>query len=70
MECNLCRGGGSYMIICDACDNYYHPGCANLNKIPREKWFCDSCDEIYSIIRKNKKRKIRKDKKIIHRRIL
>ena len=66
--CNLCnRGSMEYMLICDACDKYYHPGCANLNKIPNNngKWFCDSCHEIYFIIRKHKKRKIRKEKKMM-----
>ena len=39
--CYACTDGGS-LIICDYsdCGKVWHPGCVNLNKIPKDTWYC------------------------------
>ena len=42
--CAVCDDGGN-LIVCDGCDNSYHPECLSppLTEIPDGKWFCPKC---------------------------
>ena len=35
----LCRSSGEReMVACDSCDNWYHPSCVNLKRLPVRKY--------------------------------
>lgn len=42
----ICKSktGEGEMVACDKCNNWYHPGCLKLKKLPNQKvWYCPSC---------------------------
>ena len=46
------------MILCDRCDNAFHPQCLNppLQEIPDEDWVCDICEnQLMALLRKKGK---------------
>ena len=41
--CKSTSGEGE-MIGCDKCDNWYHPSCLKLKRLPKaKKWYCPDC---------------------------
>ncbi|EEF42838.1 DNA binding protein, putative [Ricinus communis] len=44
--CIVCADGGS-LILCDGCPRAFHKGCASLSSIPRGKWFCQFCQNMF-----------------------
>ena len=41
----LCRSSDEgEMVVCDSCDNWYHPSCVNLKRLPVKKIrYCPQC---------------------------
>ncbi|KAF2307459.1 hypothetical protein GH714_028833 [Hevea brasiliensis] len=44
--CIVCADGGS-LVLCDGCPRAFHKGCASLASIPRGKWFCQFCENMF-----------------------
>ncbi|XP_043815649.1 uncharacterized protein LOC110623074 isoform X2 [Manihot esculenta] len=44
--CIVCADGGS-LVLCDGCPRAFHKGCASLSSIPRGKWFCQFCENMF-----------------------
>ncbi|KAL9268018.1 Increased DNA methylation 1-like protein [Drosera capensis] len=44
--CKVCGDGGE-LVICDLCPRVFHPECASLEGIPRGKWYCPYCQNMF-----------------------
>ncbi|KDP29214.1 hypothetical protein JCGZ_16603 [Jatropha curcas] len=44
--CIVCSDGGS-LVLCDGCPRAFHKGCASLSSVPRGKWFCQFCKNMF-----------------------
>ncbi|GAB2272259.1 hypothetical protein Dimus_007079 [Dionaea muscipula] len=44
--CIICADGGK-VVICDLCPRVFHPECASLDGIPRGKWYCKYCQNMF-----------------------
>ncbi|XP_050226867.1 uncharacterized protein LOC126676656 isoform X2 [Mercurialis annua] len=44
--CVVCADGGS-LLLCDGCPRAFHQGCASLSSVPRGKWFCQFCQNMF-----------------------
>ncbi|KAF5177783.1 Increased dna methylation [Thalictrum thalictroides] len=40
--CSVCHYGGD-LLLCDKCPSAFHLNCIGLEKLPKGKWFCSSC---------------------------
>ena len=42
--CTHCNSSNGEMVGCDSCDQWYHPNCINLKRLPAAKiWYCNLC---------------------------
>ncbi|CAK9157701.1 unnamed protein product [Ilex paraguariensis] len=44
--CIICADGGK-LVLCDGCPRAFHKECASLSSIPRGKWFCKYCQNMF-----------------------
>ncbi|XP_027069092.2 uncharacterized protein [Coffea arabica] len=44
--CTICADGGK-LVLCDGCPRAFHKACASLPSIPRGKWFCNYCQNMF-----------------------
>ncbi|KAI3472018.1 hypothetical protein Pfo_028706 [Paulownia fortunei] len=44
--CIICADGGK-LVLCDGCPRAFHKECASLSSIPRGKWFCTYCQNMF-----------------------
>ncbi|KAL6988272.1 hypothetical protein U1Q18_014022 [Sarracenia purpurea var. burkii] len=44
--CTICADGGN-LLLCDGCPRAFHTECASLSSIPRGKWFCKYCHNMF-----------------------
>ncbi|KAJ7972306.1 Zinc finger, FYVE/PHD-type [Quillaja saponaria] len=44
--CIICKDGGN-LLLCDACPRAVHQECASLSSIPRGKWYCTYCQNMF-----------------------
>ncbi|KAK4396424.1 Increased DNA methylation 1 [Sesamum angolense] len=44
--CTICADGGK-LVLCDGCPRAFHKECASLSSIPRGKWYCTYCQNIF-----------------------
>ncbi|GMH30179.1 hypothetical protein Nepgr_032022 [Nepenthes gracilis] len=44
--CMICADGGN-LVICDLCPRVFHPECASLTGVPRGKWYCQYCQNMF-----------------------
>ncbi|KAG8374192.1 hypothetical protein BUALT_Bualt11G0105500 [Buddleja alternifolia] len=44
--CIICADGGK-LVLCDGCPRAFHKECASLSSIPRGKWFCTYCENMF-----------------------
>ncbi|XP_057779274.1 uncharacterized protein LOC130997863 isoform X2 [Salvia miltiorrhiza] len=44
--CIICADGGK-LVLCDACPRAFHKECASLSSIPRGKWYCTYCQNMF-----------------------
>ncbi|GAB4856550.1 hypothetical protein Ancab_014468 [Ancistrocladus abbreviatus] len=44
--CIICADGGN-LVVCDLCPRVFHPECASLHGVPRGKWYCQYCQNMF-----------------------
>lgn len=44
--CIICGDGGK-VVVCDGCPRAFHKECASLSSIPRGKWYCTYCQNMF-----------------------
>ncbi|KAA8516611.1 hypothetical protein F0562_016883 [Nyssa sinensis] len=44
--CTICADGGS-LLLCDGCPRAFHIECAALTSVPRGKWYCKYCQNMF-----------------------
>ncbi|XP_057535170.1 increased DNA methylation 1 isoform X2 [Amaranthus tricolor] len=44
--CSICADGGN-LLLCDGCPRAFHVECASLPSIPRGKWYCKYCENMF-----------------------
>ncbi|KAL9228089.1 hypothetical protein vseg_003703 [Gypsophila vaccaria] len=44
--CSICADGGN-LLLCDGCPRAFHTECASLSGIPRGKWYCKYCENMF-----------------------
>ncbi|XP_019152471.1 PREDICTED: increased DNA methylation 1 isoform X1 [Ipomoea nil] len=44
--CITCADGGK-LVLCDGCPRAFHKGCASLPSVPRGKWYCKYCENMF-----------------------
>ncbi|KAJ8438681.1 hypothetical protein Cgig2_011864 [Carnegiea gigantea] len=44
--CSICADGGN-LLLCDGCPRSFHMQCASLPSIPRGKWYCKYCQNMF-----------------------
>lgn len=44
--CIICADGGK-LVLCDGCPRAFHKECASLSSIPRGKWYCKYCENMF-----------------------
>ncbi|KAH6762281.1 Acyl-CoA N-acyltransferase with RING/FYVE/PHD-type zinc finger domain-containing protein [Perilla frutescens var. hirtella] len=44
--CIICADGGK-LVLCDGCPRAFHKECASLMSIPRGKWYCTYCQNMF-----------------------
>ncbi|KAF5953924.1 hypothetical protein HYC85_006780 [Camellia sinensis] len=44
--CTICADGGN-LLLCDVCPRAFHIECASLSSIPRGKWYCKYCQNMF-----------------------
>ncbi|XP_075502251.1 uncharacterized protein LOC142540168 isoform X1 [Primulina tabacum] len=44
--CIICADGGK-LVLCDGCPRAFHKECASLSCIPRGKWYCTYCQNMF-----------------------
>lgn len=44
--CIICADGGK-LVLCDGCPRAFHKECASLSSIPRGKWYCTYCQNMF-----------------------
>lgn len=44
--CSICADGGN-LLLCDGCPRAFHMECASLPSIPRGKWYCKYCQNMF-----------------------
>ncbi|XP_045793681.1 uncharacterized protein LOC123888631 isoform X2 [Trifolium pratense] len=44
--CVVCWDGGN-LLLCDGCPRAFHKECASLSSIPRGKWYCQFCQNMF-----------------------
>ncbi|KAI3447531.1 hypothetical protein Pfo_004196 [Paulownia fortunei] len=44
--CIICADGGK-LVLCDGCPRAFHKECASLSSIPRGKWYCTYCHNMF-----------------------
>ncbi|XP_052175420.1 uncharacterized protein LOC127790163 [Diospyros lotus] len=44
--CIICADGGN-LLLCDGCPRAFHIECASLSSIPRGKWYCNYCQNMF-----------------------
>ncbi|XAR69673.1 Histone acetyltransferase [Bertholletia excelsa] len=44
--CIICADGGN-LLLCDGCPRAFHKECASLSSIPRGKWYCNYCQNMF-----------------------
>uniref|UniRef100_A0A803MGH9 PHD-type domain-containing protein n=1 Tax=Chenopodium quinoa TaxID=63459 RepID=A0A803MGH9_CHEQI len=44
--CSICADGGN-LLLCDGCPRAFHTECASLPSIPRGKWYCKYCQNMF-----------------------
>ncbi|KAF8042710.1 hypothetical protein BT93_A1136 [Corymbia citriodora subsp. variegata] len=44
--CIICADGGN-LLLCDGCPRAFHKECASLTNIPRGKWYCNYCVNMF-----------------------
>ncbi|KAK2983740.1 hypothetical protein RJ640_024093 [Escallonia rubra] len=44
--CIICADGGN-LVLCDGCPRAFHKECASLESIPRGKWYCTYCQNMF-----------------------
>ncbi|XP_051152448.1 uncharacterized protein LOC127266298 [Andrographis paniculata] len=44
--CSICADGGK-LVFCDSCPRSFHKECASLSSVPRGKWHCIYCQNIF-----------------------
>ncbi|KAL1545786.1 hypothetical protein AAHA92_22470 [Salvia divinorum] len=44
--CIICADGGK-LVLCDGCPRAFHKECASLLSIPRGKWYCTYCQNMF-----------------------
>ncbi|XWS55912.1 hypothetical protein CRYUN_Cryun09bG0040800 [Craigia yunnanensis] len=44
--CIICADGGN-LLLCDGCPRAFHKECASLPTIPRGRWYCNYCQNIF-----------------------
>ncbi|KAA8518665.1 hypothetical protein F0562_016139 [Nyssa sinensis] len=44
--CIICADGGN-LLLCDGCPRAFHRECASLTSIPRGKWYCKYCQNMF-----------------------
>ncbi|KAG5556783.1 hypothetical protein RHGRI_007146 [Rhododendron griersonianum] len=44
--CIICADGGN-LLLCDVCPRAFHIECASLTSIPRGKWYCQYCQNMF-----------------------
>ncbi|KAL3536204.1 hypothetical protein ACH5RR_004665 [Cinchona calisaya] len=44
--CIICADGGK-LVLCDGCPRAFHKACASLTTIPRGKWYCKYCQNMF-----------------------
>ncbi|KAL2481331.1 Acyl-CoA N-acyltransferase with RING/FYVE/PHD-type zinc finger domain [Abeliophyllum distichum] len=44
--CIICADGGK-LVLCDGCPRAFHKECASLPSIPRGKWYCTYCQNMF-----------------------
>ncbi|XP_059646794.1 uncharacterized protein LOC132293362 isoform X2 [Cornus florida] len=44
--CIICADGGN-LLLCDGCPRAFHIECASLTSIPRGKWYCQYCQNMF-----------------------
>uniref|UniRef100_A0A5B7BL46 PHD-type domain-containing protein n=1 Tax=Davidia involucrata TaxID=16924 RepID=A0A5B7BL46_DAVIN len=44
--CIICADGGN-LLLCDGCPRAFHIECASLTSVPRGKWYCKYCQNMF-----------------------
>lgn len=44
--CIICADGGD-LLLCDGCPRSFHKECASLKTVPRGKWYCKFCQNMF-----------------------
>ncbi|XP_031127403.1 uncharacterized protein LOC116029493 isoform X1 [Ipomoea triloba] len=44
--CIICADGGK-LVLCDGCPRAFHKECASLPSVPRGKWYCKYCENMF-----------------------
>lgn len=44
--CIICADGGN-ILLCDGCPRSFHRECASLKTVPRGKWYCKFCQNMF-----------------------
>ncbi|KAJ4969996.1 hypothetical protein NE237_003095 [Protea cynaroides] len=44
--CTICADGGD-LLLCDGCPRAFHQDCVSLSSIPRGKWYCKYCQNLF-----------------------
>ncbi|XP_042512824.1 uncharacterized protein LOC122087686 isoform X2 [Macadamia integrifolia] len=44
--CTICADGGD-LLLCDGCPRAFHKDCVSLSSIPRGKWYCKYCQNMF-----------------------
>ncbi|XP_077226208.1 uncharacterized protein LOC143859371 isoform X2 [Tasmannia lanceolata] len=44
--CTICADGGN-LLLCDGCPRAFHTDCVELTSIPRGKWYCRYCQNLF-----------------------
>ncbi|GLT58952.1 hypothetical protein SLA2020_318050 [Shorea laevis] len=44
--CIICADGGN-LLLCDGCPRAFHKECASLSTIPRGRWYCNYCQNLF-----------------------
>ncbi|KAK3445476.1 hypothetical protein EUGRSUZ_A01604 [Eucalyptus grandis] len=44
--CIICADGGN-LVLCDGCPRAFHKECASLTNVPRGKWYCNFCENMF-----------------------
>ncbi|XP_074349536.1 uncharacterized protein LOC141689220 isoform X1 [Apium graveolens] len=44
--CIICADGGD-LLLCDGCPRSFHQECASLKTVPRGKWYCKFCQNMF-----------------------